>query len=479
MKRFVIKYLLVLLFTFLCIGCEDVLDIEPKDELGTETFLATEEGINSVLNHSYAQVTGNTQSYETRLFYSILTSQLAKQRWGVYEINVGLPCGNFTWTSNQLNLGVWWLEYYQGIRNANIVIDNIEGSDFSEEFKTVRTAEAKALRAWFYYSLYTLFGPVPIHTTVDPENLKKARATDEEMKAQIEQDLIEVAAGLPIEPQQWGRVTKGAALGLLTKFYLNTKQWQKSIDAAQEVIDLGIYGLVPDYKDIYSFNNLRNEEVVWVVHHLNSPDQVAQDIIGIITPPDYPLPAGQRTYATRNLIYDWFVGSFDSNDTRKDLIVTEYVNIYGDTIQGLGNDYSISFKYPIDYSAMAAWNGMDMMIVRYADILLSLAEALNEVNGPTDQSINLINQIRNRAGVNPVQLSDFPSKEDLRDHILNERLWEFYFEGMEREDLIRHGKFISNAREHGVTNAQDYHVLFPIPQAEIDANSLMVQNPGY
>ena len=183
MKRFEIKYLLVLLFTFLCIGCEDVLDIEPKDELGTGTFLATEEGINSVLADSYASVTHGSQSYMYRLLYSILTSQVAKGRWGGYERNAGLPCGNFTWNSNQVHLRNFWREYYEGIRNANIVLEQLEGGGFPAEFTAIRTAEAKALRAWFYYSLYTLWGGVPIHTILDPENLEKPRSSEEEVKS--------------------------------------------------------------------------------------------------------------------------------------------------------------------------------------------------------------------------------------------------------------------------------------------------------
>jgi hypothetical protein len=479
MNRFKIKYLLVLVFTFLCIGCEDVLNLEPKDELGTGTFLATEEGINAVLNDSYASVTAGSQSYMYRLLYSILTSQVAKGRWGVYEQNAGLPCGNFTWTSNQVHLRNWWREYYEGIRNANIVIEQLEGGGFPADLTTIRTAEAKALRAWFYYSLFSLWGPVPIHTTLDPENLEKPRSSAEEVKALIEQDLTAAIAGLPVEQPTWGRVTKGAALGLLTKHYLNTKQWQKTIETAQEVINLGIYGLVPDYNDVYSHTNERHEEVVWVVHHVNTPETVGTNIIAITTPPDYPLLPGQRSYAARTTIYDWFYGSFDENDTRNDKIIPEYINRNGDSIQGYGDDYSILLKYPIDPGATADANGLDMMIVRYADILMSLAEALNEVNGPNQQSIDLINQIRVRAGIDPVQLSDFASTEELRDHILTERLWEFYYENTEREDLLRHGKFVSNAQDLGITNAQAHHVLFPIPQIEMDANNLLNQNPGY
>ena len=108
---------------------------------------------------------------------------------------------------------------------------------------------------------------------------------------------------------------------------------------------------------------------------------------------------------------------------------------------------------------------------------MTRAEALNELNGPTQEAIDLVNEIRNRAGVIPLILGSF-NKDSLRDAILREREWEFYFEGNAREDQIRHGVMISRARARG-KNAQDFHVLYPIPQRELDANSNLEQNPGY
>jgi len=145
----------------------------------------------------------------------------------------------------------------------------------------------------------------------------------------------------------------------------------------------------------------------------------------------------------------------------------------------LGNDKIRSFKYLPDRDAKGASHGNDIPEIRYADILLSRAEALNELNGPNQESINLINLIRNRAGLGNLNLADFESKEALRDHILKERGWEFYSEGHRRMDLIRMNKFISGALERGKTNAKPFHVLFPIPQVVMDSDPSMVQNDGY
>lgn len=116
--------------------------------------------------------------------------------------------------------------------------------------------------------------------------------------------------------------------------------------------------------------------------------------------------------------------------------------------------------------------------VRFADILLAKAEALNEKDGPNSESINLINKIRLRANATEIKAGDFSTKEELRDFILEERGREFYSEGLRREDLIRHGKFISGAVERG-KDAKPHQILFPIPQRQIEANDKLVQNEGY
>jgi len=109
---------------------------------------------------------------------------------------------------------------------------------------------------------------------------------------------------------------------------------------------------------------------------------------------------------------------------------------------------------------------------------MSRAEALNELNGPTQEAIDLINQVRTRAQADAITLAEYPDKESLRDFILAERGREFYDEGLRRDDMIRHGKFISNAVSRGL-NAKPFHVIYPIPQDQIDNNPNLEQNPGY
>jgi hypothetical protein len=137
------------------------------------------------------------------------------------------------------------------------------------------------------------------------------------------------------------------------------------------------------------------------------------------------------------------------------------------------------FKYVPDPNAVSASHGNDVPMIRYAEVLLNRAEALNEISGPTQEAVDLLNLIRARAGVPLYSIGDFTTKDQLRNALLDERGWEFVAEGMRRMDLIRHGKLISRAIARGATSAKDYMTLFPIPLDEIKANPALQQNPGY
>ena len=188
-----------------------------------------------------------------------------------------------------------------------------------------------------------------------------------------------------------------------------------------------------------------------------------------------------RISGTKNRTYDILLNSFEDGDDRKKQIVTEWIDYNGNPRTQPANRAAM-FKYWPDPNANRWASGHDFRIVRYADVLLSKAEALNELNGPTQAAIDLINEVRTRAKATPLVLGDFGSKEALRDEILDERGREFYFEGKRREDLIRHGKYVTAKRTHPVqpkTGAEDFRVLLPIPISEIDTNPNITQNPGY
>ena len=350
-------------------------------------------------------------------------------------------------------------------------------------------AEFRFLRALSYYKLYFFFGTVPLRTEATT-SLQLAKATDKEMQDFIESEFNKAIQDLPNPGNEagYGRAHKAAAMAFLCKFYLNTKQWKKCADMASAIMSEFNYALSEDYQHLFSVANERNSEYIWVRPALATADRsAANGWLNVSFPDDFKkapelgaeyLPT-YVNFPTELRYYDSFYNSFEPGDQRRNLLITSYVNSTGQTISLLGGDNIRSFKYLPDPNAIGAAHGNDIPEIRYADILLSRAEALNELDGPTIESVNLINLVRERAGLENIKLSEFLTKDDLRNHILKERGWEFYSEGHRRMDLIRMDKFVSGAIARGKTNAKPFHVLFPIPQIVVDSDPLLEQNEGY
>lgn len=465
------KILLFFILVALFASCEDVIDTQVSSEIPSSSVVNTQSGIQSVLNSAYANQTDDDRAY---LYLSSMASGDAYSiRGGIEPILDALE--NFTWQSSHGYLQGFYNSRYEAIRDANIVLHNISNENFDPQFQTEKSAEAKFIRAWSYALLYKHYGPTPLHTS--PDDVILPRASDEEIKTFIEEELLAAASDLPVGQEEFGMATKGSALGVLAKFYLNTKQWQKAADIAQQIIDLNEYSLFPEYEQMFDFENEGNSEMIWAMtyHAVGNPHH----IVALTFPTDFPLPqSNQSVYAAHKYLFDDFVNSFEEGDTRRNLIITEYTNTSGEQITLLGNDESLPIKYGFDPDAAGANMGNDYPVVRYADILLTRAEALNEINGPNQESIDLINMVRTRSEASELNLADFSTKESLRDHIFQERKWEFYLEAKLREDQIRQGTFISNAQARG-KNAEPHHVLYPLPQSEMNANPELVQNEGY
>ncbi|MBZ4191943.1 RagB/SusD family nutrient uptake outer membrane protein [Niabella beijingensis] len=483
-------YIAVLGFALLSFSsCKKFLEEKIYSQLAPDNFLNTEDGIKALLNDAYARAANmNTNN-------SIYV--IAPQEWTtdiLYQSGDNVERDarnfiNFSWDPTIDFIGNNWDAPYQAIRDANLLLNNIGTVPISDPAKASYTAEFRFLRAISYYKLYFFFGPVPLRTETTKE-LQLKRATDDEMKAFIESELSAVAAALPDPGGKlaYGRAHRAAALGFLCKFYLNTKQWQKCADIADQIISGFDYALFNDYQQLFSVANERNKEYIWVRPALASSDRATANSWMNTAFPDNFSEAPSlgvkflSTYVNwpnEFRIYDAFYNSFEPGDKRRSLLVTYYINTSGQTISLLGSDNIRSFKYLPDPNAMGASHGNDIPEIRYADILLARAEALNELNGPAQAALGLINQVRTRAGLKNLLLTDYPTKESLRDHILAERGWEFFSEGQRRMDLIRMDKFISGARQRGKTNAQPFHVYFPIPQVVMDSDPLLIQNEGY
>jgi hypothetical protein len=463
-------------------SCSDFLKEEVYTQYDPATFLQTEEGINSVLVASYSNMQVNASMRDRMYLLNEFPGDIMWE-WGGSLESTAVLFMAYSWDSQSTMFSTPWQQYYESIRNANSLLDNIDkvtalSADKVKQFK----AEATFIRAADYYYLWESFGPVPLITTASVLNLNPLRATDEEFNTFISTELQSAANDLPLTQSLWGKATKGAALALLGKFYLNTHQWQKSADVNKQVIDLNKYKLFSgDIKNMFAVQNEVNDEVI-----LTSPALTTlhgNNYMAHAFPPNYPIQSNWLNYGAMFCVYNSWVKTYDASDKRLGWFLFTYTETNG-KVHNLLDPKDAGkavrcFKYVPDPAAVSESHGNDVPMIRYAEVLLNRAEALNELGGPTQESVDLLNQIRKRAGIQEYLVSSFPSKDAMRDSLLNERGWEFVAEGMRRMDLIRQGKLISKAIARGASNAKDYMTRFPIPLNEIKANPKLVQNTGY
>ncbi|MFT6807462.1 MAG: hypothetical protein ACJA01_000682 [Saprospiraceae bacterium] len=477
MKKIIYSLSLLFIIGFMFNSCESPLEETVFSELSPDNFLKTKEGINSLLYNAYSNVQITAIPAYILLNVAGMPSGETWGRGGSIETRL-TPLTNFTWDSNHGDLGGEWDRQYRAIRDANLLLDNLTDTEFDAEFVKDITAEAKFIRAKAMMQIWDWFGAGPLFISSVNEELKKTKASDEEWVAQIITDMTEAMNGLPATQSQYGRPTSGACAGLLCKFFLNEKRWSEALAMADNVINSGLYGLFPTYLDLFSIANEANEEMVYVHPSSRNSGGGSNRVNALTFPTDYPRTSNQGVWAARVYLYDSFVDTYEGDDSRLDMLVRSYVSTAtGEVVNGYGNDQTLPLKYQYDPDALGTATDSDVPEVRYADVLLSKAEAMNELNGPSQAVIDLINQVKARAGALFLNLADY-DKNSLRDALLAERSWELAYEGKSRQDQIRHGVFISRAQARG-KNAQDFHKKFPIPQRELDANENMTQNPGY
>ena len=477
------KIFLGMILTLLLVSCGDFLKEEVYTQYDPVTFLQTEEGINSVLVASYnnMQVTANMRDrmYTLQEFPGDIMWE-----WGGSFASTAILFMNYNWDSQSSMLSTPWQQYYESIRNANSLLDNIDRvtaltADKIKQFK----AEARFIRAADYYYLWEIFGPVPLITTAKVLDMEPVRASDEDFNKFITAELQAAANDLPVTQSLWGKATKGASLALLGKYYLNSIQWQKAADVNKQVMDLNKYKLFSgDIKNMFSVQNEVNDEVILVGPALATSAH-SNNYMPHAFPPNYPIQSNWINYGAMFCVYNDWVKTYDPSDKRLGWFLFNYTEANGKIHDLLNpNDAGKAvrcFKYVPDPAAVSERSGNDVPMIRYAEILLNRSEALNELSGPTQESVDLLNQIRRRAGASEFSVASFSSKDALRSALLKERGWEFVAEGLRRMDLIRQGKLISSALARGVSGARDYMTRYPIPLTEIKANPKLVQNKGY
>ncbi|MEO0333108.1 MAG: RagB/SusD family nutrient uptake outer membrane protein, partial [Bacteroidota bacterium] len=296
-------FLYFTIFLLIFSSCNDYLDEQVFTEYDPESFLNTEAGINAVLNATYRQ--SRPLYRETWFSFAGWTTDLQLERGGGYAAPAA-TFANFQWQPSNIFFVNVWRETYEAIRNANSLLDNIaNATSISADKVNQLKGEAIFLRAYNYYSLYDFFGPVPIVTSTEELNFEVERATDEEMQAFIEAELRTAEDNLSVDAELSGKATKGAALALLGRFYLNTKQWQKCANVLEEVIALNKYQLFTPVEGLFNIENEGNDELIFVFESL------ATGPGWNYTPHAYPVgyPTGQVNYGAQFQLRRTFVSS--------------------------------------------------------------------------------------------------------------------------------------------------------------------------
>lgn len=495
MKKYIKKAFGALaLSVVLLSGCTD-LTYENYTYIDSESFPQSAEdlyasliGVYNVLGSTFVQVWLNNAGLTAQeLPTDELNTGWTSNPWIIYD--------TYLWTANNNPISGLYSNYQKGITKATKIIVAVENSDnLTEKTKAQYIAELKALRVFFMQQIYSLVGPMPVvrdpavATDVYTE-WKPSRPSRAEYVSWMEEDILSSYQDLAVsvDNQNWGRMTRGASLALLMKIYLNEKRWDDVIDIANRIIALNQYSLMPTYKALFDIANEgpQNTEEMFIVGRVVSNTSFAWSWFTVVLP-NYPMYKGQVSEITGisgGLKVPWsFYDKYEPNDGRLCNLIRYYYDTDGNYVDfrqvvHAKQTGANPMKYSEDPDQVGGYQGSDAVILRYADVLLSKAEALNQKNGPTAECIELINQIRRRAGATEIKLGDF-TKESLNDFLLDERGREFYCEGLRRDDLIRHGKFVSSVAEQGL-HPEEYHALYPVPQSVINENPNITQNPGY
>ena len=547
MKRFK-NYIVLGMAALLGTSCSDFLDVTPKDALSPSTTWQTETDAEKFAIGCY-------DGWEDggSLLYFDCGSDFGYNNfsWEGYR-----PWGDGTLSASNTGASLY---SFTTIRRCNTFLENVEAIPFSDEaVKNDLIAQVRFIRAYKYFNMNWWYGGVPIIDNYETaEEAQVPRNTEDEVRTFVEQELDAITPMLNDAPAERGRAAKGAALALRMREALYYEDWATAKDRAQQIIDLGLYSLDPSYTNLFSNSGKDSPEIIMAVQYM-----VSLKGLGTIGQMYNNANGGWSSIVpTHNLIdtyemengmtideagsgYDP-VHPFANRDPRLTMSICypgqDYIK--ADGTQGIFNtlDRQLDGANNMDYMTMAdntsrtglTWNkylapitqysniwdtDACPIVFRYAEVLLTWAEAENELNGPSAEVYNKLNLIRERVGMPAVDQAKYGTQAALRELIRRERAVELAGEGLRRADIVRwkdaSGKMVAETVLNGTlerrvgTVSMDASVdpelratitvdapatekfietrkfaahnrYFPIPQTSIDKNPQLTQNNGY
>lgn len=493
MKNFI--YLFILSTTFLMSSCSEVLEEDPQSFLSPENFFLTDTDFETATVGTYGlMVSGGLYARWIHEMIVIIDGSLnGSPNW---------PEFGLTFDASWRTTGIVWDNHYRLINQTNTILKHLSESSIDDSKLKIWEGEMKFLRAMAYFDLVRFYGDLPLHLepTETLANASKPRAPISEIYNAIISDLLTAELLLPVINQKRGRATKGAAKGLLANVYLtmsgnplnDTEKLELAKEKLTEIVDTSnpsfssapySYALEEDYQSLFykvESNRLNNgpvtilqpaiengKEAVIELNFFNANNGIFSAI--------YP-----HAKIRRKKIQPWYRDKFETTDYRAD--VTYVLNA--------GDPYGNRFQQRKFPRTGDTWNNHEnnWPYLRYADLVLMLAEVENNLNGPTSLAFACINAIRERArNADGIQravpadysIADASSKDEFFELLQNERIVEFCLEGKTWLDWMRWGTIEKNVIEQG-RNYMPRIELFPIPQNQISiTQGVLEQNTGY
>lgn len=488
MKRYIILVSTLLLVTSATQSCSnDFLDVKPTEQLSTQDLseLNNNVGAESLITSIYAKfLDWNMSSFAWIGISSITTDDADK---GSSPGDAGSDkdlLDALTFTATTPSFKDVWEGNYQAINRSNQALQYLpQLTNADQALRSRLTGEAKFLRAFAYFTLVRSFGGVPLVDHVPAagnENdrlMTLTRKSKEEIYAFIEQDLNEAIALLPDKStytgNNVGRASKGAAFALLAKVSLYQKKWQQVVNNCNLVTG---YSLTPDFAEIYKISGENNQESIFEIQGkggLNQPGiQQYSQVQGARGAGGW----GWGFNTPSQSLVDAYNAEGDT-ERRNATIIFRNSTLYDGRIvpATVENPY---YNYKAYSSAFTGSDDSDANIryLRYAEVLLMKAEAMNEM-GQTGAAVPFLNQVRNRAGL---ANTTAVSQADVRTAIWKERRLELAFEHDRWFDLVRTGQAQAAMSANGKTFVVGKHEVFPLPSSfMLEAGGLSAQNPGY
>ncbi|SFC28107.1 RagB/SusD family nutrient uptake outer membrane protein [Spirosoma endophyticum] len=471
-------------FALLLLGamtsCE-VLDQKPESNFTPANFYKNADDAKAAVSAVYDPL--NNANLYGQIMWILQDQATDDAEWGNGRSTANQPKNDldkYTFTPATNTFQSIWSTVYSAINRANAVIGRVPAITMDESLKARYVAEAKFMRGFYYFTLLRLFGGVPIITTetTSLNDLAVARASADDVYKLVIQDFTDAEAVLPTtySTADRGRATKGAAKAFLAKVYLTRQDWPKASAKAKEVIDLGVYDLWANFADAFLIANKNGKEAVFEMQALSGGFGEGSLMQGYMRP-NFDRINGVAGFgddpATENLYR-----AYRADDKRRNVTLKLYSATSTPAAPASVLFPCYVYKYLDPASTGTSDGGNNYPIIRYPDVLLMYAEALNEQAANSTEAYSTINRVRNRAGL--PSLTANLSQAQFRDSLLLERRLELAFEGHRWYDLARTKRLISAMKAQNPTIVvEERHYLFPIPQTERDVNPKLDQNPGY